>query len=212
MADKQATSEPPATAPATTEARRPSNPVLRVTLVVIAICLVLFFYGIAADRYTPYTAQGLVQAYLVRIAPEVGGRVTEVSVATDQRVEPGAVLFRIDPDQYELAVRRGEAQLATAGQSVGASTAGIATAEARLAEAMAHHHYYLQYHLYTVAVHRHLAQRIAGYDYDQHFGGVYYLFVRGMAPAHPARTGVYFDRPPRALIEELDRGLREAAP
>jgi exodeoxyribonuclease V beta subunit len=84
--------------------------------------------------------------------------------------------------------------------------------QARLAEAMAHHHYYLQYHLYTVALHRHLAQRLAGYDYEQHFGGVYYLFLRGMAPAHALRTGVYFDRPPRALIDELDRALREEGP
>ena len=50
--------------------RPPTNPVRRVTLIVIAIGAVLFFYGIAADRYTPYTAQGLVQAYLVRIAPK----------------------------------------------------------------------------------------------------------------------------------------------
>ncbi len=84
--------------------------------------------------------------------------------------------------------------------------------EKQLAEAMAHHHYYLQYHLYTVALHRHLAQRLPGYHYEQHFGGVYYLFLRGMAPSHALRTGVYFDRPPRALIEELDRVLREERP
>ncbi|HEX5661741.1 MAG TPA: exodeoxyribonuclease V subunit beta [Polyangiales bacterium] len=81
----------------------------------------------------------------------------------------------------------------------------------QLAEAMAHHHYYLQYHLYAVALHRHLAQRLPGYQYEQHFGGVYYLFLRGMAPAHALRTGVYFDRPPRGLIEELDRALRPEA-
>jgi exodeoxyribonuclease V beta subunit len=82
-------------------------------------------------------------------------------------------------------------------------------AQPRLVEAMAHHHYYLQYHLYTVAVHRYLAQRVPDYDYERHFGGVYYLFLRGMAPAHAMRTGVYYDRPPRALVDELDRALRE---
>jgi multidrug resistance efflux pump len=115
----------------------PGNPVRRVTLIVIAIGLVLFFYGIAADRFTPYTAQGLIQAYLVKIAPEVGGRVIEVGVGTDQRVEPGAVLFRIDPEQYVLAVRRAEAQLEAAGQTIGASTAAVATAQAKLVEAIA---------------------------------------------------------------------------
>src|SRR3546814_3349405 len=112
----------------------PRNPVRRVTLIVIAVGVVLFLYGIAADRYTPYTAQGLAQAYLVKIAPEVGGRVIEVGVETDQRVAPGAVLFRIDPDEYELAVRRAEAQLATVGQSIGASTAAVATAQAKLVD------------------------------------------------------------------------------
>jgi hypothetical protein len=34
--------------------------VRRVTLIVIAIVVVLFFYGIAADHFTPYTAQELV--------------------------------------------------------------------------------------------------------------------------------------------------------
>jgi multidrug resistance efflux pump len=137
MADKQAASERSTTAPPPAKAPTPTNPVRRLTLIVIAICAVLFFYGIAADRYTPYTAQGLVQAYLVRIAPEVGGKVIEVGVVTDQRVEPGAVLFRIDPDQYALAVRRAEAQLEAVGQSIGASTATVATAQAKLAEVTA---------------------------------------------------------------------------
>ena len=55
---------------------------------------------------------------------------------------------------------------------------------------MTRHHYVLQYLLYSVALHRHLRLRVPGYDYEQHFGGVYYLFVRGMAPEHPVGTGV----------------------
>jgi multidrug resistance efflux pump len=137
MADEQAGSEPATPAPPPAKAPPPRNPVRRATLVVIAIGAVLFFYGIAADRYTPYSAQGLVQAYLVKIAPEVGGRVIEVGVETDQRVEAGAVLFRIDPDQYALAVRRAEAQLETVGQEIGASTAAVATAQAKVVEAVA---------------------------------------------------------------------------
>lgn len=137
VVDQQAASE--SSQPAQPEGKAPpsKNPVRRVTLMVIATGAVLFFYGIAADRFTPYTSQGLVQAYLVKIAPEVGGRVIEVGVGTDQRVDPGAVLFRIDPEQYALAVRRAEAQLEAAGQAIGASTALVATAQAKLAEAVA---------------------------------------------------------------------------
>ena len=72
----------------------------------------------------------------------------------------------------------------------------------RLRPAMAEHHYYLQYLLYTAALHRHLRARLPGYDYDRHVGGVRYLFLRGMSPAHPGH-GVFRDRPARALIESL---------
>jgi multidrug resistance efflux pump len=137
MTDQDAAPERATPAQPQGDARPPKNPVRRATLVVIAIGAVLFFYGIVADRFTPYTSQGLLQAYLVKIAPEVGGRVIEVGVATDRRVEPGAILFRIEPDQYALAVRRAEAQLESAGQSIGASTASVATAQAKVVEAVA---------------------------------------------------------------------------
>jgi multidrug resistance efflux pump len=52
-------------------------------------------------------------------------------------VDAGTVLFRIDPDKYVLAVRRAEAQLEAIGQSIGASTAAVATAQAKLVEALA---------------------------------------------------------------------------
>jgi exodeoxyribonuclease V beta subunit len=76
-------------------------------------------------------------------------------------------------------------------------------AQAPLLAEMMRHHYVLQYHLYCVAVHRYLAQRLAGYAYERHFGGVFYLFVRGMAPAHEPGCGIFFDRPPAALIGAL---------
>ncbi len=81
----------------------------------------------------------------------------------------------------------------------------------RLVDAMARHHYFLQYHLYAVALHRHLSLRLAGYDYERDFGGVYYLFLRGMAPAHPFGCGVFRDVPPRALIEDLSALLAAGA-
>ncbi|HEY2343648.1 MAG TPA: exodeoxyribonuclease V subunit beta, partial [Chthoniobacteraceae bacterium] len=66
------------------------------------------------------------------------------------------------------------------------SHTGAYTQEA-LASAMAAHHYNLQLHLYTVALHRYLRWRIPGYDYDRAFGGVFYFFLRGMDPDHPER-------------------------
>ena len=96
MAEEHAASDPSNPAPPALT-QPPVNPVRRLTLIVMAIAAALFLYGIAADRSTPYTSQALVQAYLVKIAPEVSGRVTEVGVGTDQRVEAGKVLFRSSP-------------------------------------------------------------------------------------------------------------------
>jgi exodeoxyribonuclease V beta subunit len=73
----------------------------------------------------------------------------------------------------------------------------------RIARAMAEHHYHLQYLLYAVAVHRYLGARVPGYDFDRHFGGVHYLFVRGMHPSSGSRLGVFSVRPSRALVEGL---------
>jgi exodeoxyribonuclease V beta subunit len=76
-----------------------------------------------------------------------------------------------------------------------------------LVAAMDHGHYFLQYHLYTVALHRYLKRTLASYDYERCFGGVYYLFLRGMDPTAPPGHGVFMDRPSGALIEDLSRLL-----
>ena len=78
-----------------------------------------------------------MQAYLVEVAPEIPGKVISINAEDNKRVEPGAILFELDPEQYRLAVQAAEAQLETAGQSIGASTAAVASAEAKLAEATA---------------------------------------------------------------------------
>jgi exodeoxyribonuclease V beta subunit len=80
-------------------------------------------------------------------------------------------------------------------------------AQPQLIAAMLEHHYFLQYHLYVVALHRYLTRRLPGYGYDRHFGGVYYLFLRGMAPEYDGGNGVFFDRPSRQLIESLSGAL-----
>jgi exodeoxyribonuclease V beta subunit len=80
---------------------------------------------------------------------------------------------------------------------------------------MEHHHYYLQYHLYVLALHRYLQHRLSDYDYERDMGGVYYLFVRGMTDERysvspvagegpEVEYGIFYDRPPRSVIEGLD--------
>ncbi len=61
--------------------------------------------------------------------------------------------------------------------------------------------YDLQYVLYLLALHRLLKARLPDYDYDRHIGGAIYLFLRGV---DSASGGAFTDKPPRALIEQLD--------
>ncbi|HEY8012930.1 MAG TPA: HlyD family secretion protein [Dongiaceae bacterium] len=110
------------------------NPVRKWTLVVLALCVVFLLYSLIADRLTPYTSQAVAQAYIVGIAPEVAGLIIEIDVEDNQLVKAGQTLFRIDSEPYQIAVEQAEAKLATVGLTIGASTAGVASAEAELAE------------------------------------------------------------------------------
>lgn len=75
--------------------------------------------------------------------------------------------------------------------------------------AMNEHLYPLQYHLYVLALHLYLGKRLSGYDYEKHFGGIYYVFLRGVDPEIPG-SGIFHDRPLRTLIEQLrDLLIRE---
>jgi exodeoxyribonuclease V beta subunit len=71
-----------------------------------------------------------------------------------------------------------------------------------LTAAMREHNYGLQYWLYTVVLHRYLQNRLPDYSYASHFGGVRYLFVRGMQPDNPM-SGVYQDLPDVGSVEAL---------
>ncbi len=75
---------------------------------------------------------------------------------------------------------------------------------ANLRTAMLDRRYDLQYLLYTVALQRYLRQRLQNYSYAEHFGGVYYLFLRGMRPESGVSCGVFFDKPDQTLIDALD--------
>lgn len=72
----------------------------------------------------------------------------------------------------------------------------------RLSAYMRHALYDLQYHIYTLALHLYLSKRDPSYRYDTGFGGVFYLFVRGVSPSHPA-CGIYFNKPDLDLIEKM---------
>jgi exodeoxyribonuclease V beta subunit len=78
-----------------------------------------------------------------------------------------------------------------------------AYASAAIEAEMARRFYNLQLSIYTVALHRFLRARKPGYDYEQHFGGAFYLFLRGIEPARP-EIGVHRMKLPADFLEKLN--------
>ncbi|MFA5181510.1 MAG: UvrD-helicase domain-containing protein [Syntrophales bacterium] len=77
-----------------------------------------------------------------------------------------------------------------------------------LKRVMEEDYYFLQYHLYVLALDQYLKSRLgAAYDYERHFGGVFYLFLRGVDPARGGDYGIYRERPAREAIAALSQGL-----
>ncbi len=74
-----------------------------------------------------------------------------------------------------------------------------------MAASMEEHRYDLQALIYVVALHRFLESRLASYRYAEHFGGVYYLYLRGMHPDYPPGTGIFSACPDEHAVRRLDR-------
>jgi multidrug resistance efflux pump len=117
---------------AVVRAKRQSNPMSKIMLVLLVLLLALFAYHVLSDRYTPYSSQARVETFLTQIASEAAGDVLEVAVKDNSEVRKGQLLFRIDPEPYELAVRTAEANVAVALQGADMSVADIAAARAQI--------------------------------------------------------------------------------
>ncbi len=104
---------------------------------VLLVILVSLVWYLLADRFTPYTQQARMQAYVVPVSAEVAGQVKQVRVGNNQEVARGEVLFELDQAQYRIALARAEAEFDAARKQVGAHTAGIDAARASLEAARA---------------------------------------------------------------------------
>jgi exodeoxyribonuclease V beta subunit len=76
-----------------------------------------------------------------------------------------------------------------------------------LGAVMARDYYVLQYHLYALALHTWLGCRMRDYDYEQHFGGVFYVFLRGLRGDGDPDSGVFFDRPESGFMQAMAQAL-----
>ncbi|HAS6309700.1 TPA: HlyD family secretion protein [Vibrio vulnificus] len=109
----------------------------KISIYILVAVLAIWLYSLWSDRVTPITSNAKVHTYLVRVAAEVSGNIVDVAVSDNQIVDAGEVLFRIDPRNYKIALDVAQANLAIAGQSIGASTAAVEVAQARVVDALA---------------------------------------------------------------------------
>ena len=129
--------QPSPESPSSKAPEPPADPAKKGLKWVLLLILLSLAWYLLADRYTPYTQQARVGAFVIPVAAEVAGRVIRVNVRNNQDVKAGDVLFEVDPQPYQIAVDRARADLESTRRQIGASTAGIASAQANLRAAQA---------------------------------------------------------------------------
>lgn len=128
---------PPAEEASPPATQAPARAVNRGALLVLLVIVLSFAWYLFADRFTPYTRQARLQGFVVGVAPEVAGVVSEVRVRNDQEVAAGQPLFLINPTNYEIALKRAESDYESAQRQVGAGGAAVEAARAQLRAAIA---------------------------------------------------------------------------
>jgi multidrug resistance efflux pump len=93
--------------------------ILRFIRFLITLAVVGFAVFIVIELWNvyilaPWTRDGRVFAQTVVIAPEVSGTIVAVPLTDNELVQKGAVLFKIDPQRFQIALAQAEAQLQAA--------------------------------------------------------------------------------------------------
>jgi membrane fusion protein (multidrug efflux system) len=77
-----------------------------------------------------YTDDAYVQTDRIIVSPKVRGQVTEIVAQENRAVDAGAVLVRIDPQEYDLKIAQAKGDLMAAQASEHAAEAGLARLDA----------------------------------------------------------------------------------
>ncbi len=105
--------------------------------VAIALLLAALLTGFAIAHFSGQsrsTENAYINADVVNVAAQVGGRVVAVHVQDNQYVRKGDVLFDIDPEPFAIALSRAQADLAVAKQNARQDNAEVAAARAQVAQ------------------------------------------------------------------------------
>jgi membrane fusion protein, multidrug efflux system len=122
---------------AQTRARRGRGRRIRRLIMLVLVPLVLIagaasWYAFTGRYVTSENAY--VKAHIIAISTDIDGRVVEVMVRNDQRVQAGDVLFRLDPDPYWLQLQITEAKIVTVRNDIDAVRAEFHQIEAEIDE------------------------------------------------------------------------------
>lgn len=107
----------------------------KIALTILSIILLLIAWFAAADRFAPYSGKGFVSADTTLISPRTSGQVKSVFINDNQYIQEGDLLFVLDPEPFDLAVRQAKANLEQAKQSIEINRAALSAAEARVRSA-----------------------------------------------------------------------------
>lgn len=110
-------------------------------LFLLAVIVVLVVYYALSDRYTPFTTDAYLQAYVVQMAAQVEGQVIAIHVHENEQVAQGRLLFEIDPRPFQHRVAQLEAKLVLASQRVLQMESELAAARAEEARVAADESY-----------------------------------------------------------------------
>jgi len=104
---------------------------------IVAGALGMGYYVTRLNYFYPRTDDAVVTANVVGIAPHVSGSVIRLNVKDNQEVNPGDLLFAIDPKPYEAAAARADAALLLARSDLAAMSNVIesAASEVKIREA-----------------------------------------------------------------------------
>jgi len=98
-----------------------------IVLAIVSVAVVVALLSASWAAGHPSSSDASIDADVVHVAPEVGGRVIELDVRENSRVRRGDILFRIDPLRYQLLVSQAQADLALAQAQLVTQTKYVST-------------------------------------------------------------------------------------
>lgn len=122
---------------ATSDPASQTSSVRRIAFTVVGALIFFFAISVLMERRTPSSSQARVQAFIVPMAAEVAGRISDVPVIDNSKVQEGDVLFRIDPVPFPDCHQGSGSKIAAHRPERRCGRFGIDAAQARAVEARA---------------------------------------------------------------------------